>query len=234
VYAELRGRGIHPINVNERIIPVVKKGLSGLRKRDWVVIAAAPLFLFALGMFLVRNGKSVRMEPEIATPASTSPAYRAMEVAVGDILARFRAALPAIDNALIVNYALLERSADDSEFRREIAKGLDSATSAAAAIRNLYAAHYDQIPDQASQVAAQHLYGRAMDEVDAVRERYDGESCALTLLVENRGKWRVAHGRVVWDDPQLEREFLLFRRLELSTMTRFERDFPAENFQNSP
>lgn len=34
VYAELRRQGIRPIKVTERIVPVVRKGFKGLRKRD--------------------------------------------------------------------------------------------------------------------------------------------------------------------------------------------------------
>jgi len=39
VYKALRERGIRAIRVTERIQPIVRKGFSGLRKRDWSLVA---------------------------------------------------------------------------------------------------------------------------------------------------------------------------------------------------
>lgn len=48
VYAELRQRGIRAIKVTERIQPIVRRGLSGLRKRDIALIVSGAVIIAAL------------------------------------------------------------------------------------------------------------------------------------------------------------------------------------------
>ena len=51
VYAELRKRGIRAIRVTERITPVVRKGFSGLRKRDWSLIVCGVVIIVLGALF---------------------------------------------------------------------------------------------------------------------------------------------------------------------------------------
>lgn len=54
-YAALRQRGIHPIKVTERIVPVIRRGFGGLRKRDLVLLVAAVVILVVLAVFVGRS-----------------------------------------------------------------------------------------------------------------------------------------------------------------------------------
>lgn len=47
-YAELRKRGIRAIRVTERIVPIVRRGFKGLRKRDLAGIAAVLIVVAVL------------------------------------------------------------------------------------------------------------------------------------------------------------------------------------------
>lgn len=76
-YTELRGKGIRPMKVVEKIVPVVKKGIRGLRKRDItaivvvgvVVAIAASVYCFGLGR---KSGETesqtLREEVEVGLP----------------------------------------------------------------------------------------------------------------------------------------------------------------------
>lgn len=52
VYAALRERGIRAIKVTERIVPVVRNGLKGLRKRDLFLLLAVALVLGSIVWWL--------------------------------------------------------------------------------------------------------------------------------------------------------------------------------------
>lgn len=51
-YAKLRAQGIRPMRVTERIVPVVRRGLRGLRKRDILTIVLAALLLSGVAAFV--------------------------------------------------------------------------------------------------------------------------------------------------------------------------------------
>lgn len=73
VYAELRKRGIHAIKVTERIQPIVRRGFSGLRKRDWGVIAVAATALAVALSFVLDHFEPAPPPPTAATPADDHP-----------------------------------------------------------------------------------------------------------------------------------------------------------------
>lgn len=51
-YAELRKQGIRPIKVNERIVPIIRRGFKGLRKRDVLCLVLGVLCLVAVALYL--------------------------------------------------------------------------------------------------------------------------------------------------------------------------------------
>lgn len=61
-YAELRKQGIRAIRVTERIVPVVRKGLKGLRKRDIAAIAVCAVLLVGVAWLVAsrRSGRPVQ------------------------------------------------------------------------------------------------------------------------------------------------------------------------------
>lgn len=75
-YAELRAKGIRPMKVVEKIAPVVKKGIRGLRKRDIVAIVvtgvvvaiAASVYCFGLGRKSGAAENQAREEIDLGAP----------------------------------------------------------------------------------------------------------------------------------------------------------------------
>ena len=224
VYAELRRQGIRAIRVDERIVPVVRRGFRGLRKRDWTLIAAALTVLVCVAVFSPRWMPPPPPEPSAEPdPALENPDYVRLADAVEEAMSAFRAGFATIDRELLSNYRLVAKSTSADDFVAEIAKGRAVVEKVRADVKQAYDESYGNIPDScpAAQNAAQRLYGEVMTEVDAVSEGLDGDECALDLLQKNRGKWTVEHGEVKWSDPQLERTFAVVRRGSLSASSRW-------------
>lgn len=105
VYAELRRQGIRAIRVDERIAPVVRKGLRGLRKRDWSIIITVAVALIALAVILstIGNGSPSMAAPQpalentiqpsqsrAARPRRTTYESNVVEIRLGDRVASAR------------------------------------------------------------------------------------------------------------------------------------------------
>ena len=165
-----------------------------------------------------------------------SVAYRKITREVDAACEAYRDASARIDYELLANYALVERVKDMTEFRAIIAQGREILSKAKDAVRRSVEAHYEDIPpsnvDDRSE--AQRLYGLVMEELDAADERLESDECALSLLDENRGRWRVVKGAVIWDDPRLERQFRIFGREPSAAASRWERDFGRGRIESAP
>ena len=74
-YAELRKQGIRPIKVTERIVPIIRRGFKGLRKRDITCIVIIVVSLVALAWYL--SAQSTKHEAQ-----STSLTVNTEELAV--------------------------------------------------------------------------------------------------------------------------------------------------------
>lgn len=231
-YAALRGRGIRPIRVTERITPVVKRGFGGLRRRDWMALAAVAGVLVAVISVVAMKVSSDASAPvpDKAQPLRDSSScleYRQLISAVQAESDAHRKAMDEVDRELLSNYALVFRSRDLSEFRAEIERGRKVCEASRAKIRDIYRDRYGGIPESNhdEQVDAQRVYGVLMDALDADEERLSSDECALELLDSNRGKWKVRRGAVVWDDPRLDAEFRLYCRENIPGTMRWQRDF---------
>lgn len=237
VYDELRKQGIRAIRVEERIAPVVKKGLRGLRRRDWFIVTAVASF-FALiiswvVVFIVDNQEvsvvAQRKPSGLLMPVKTSMSkeFNALMSGVEIVLENHRKAADSIDRELLSNYALVERVSDISEFRMVIAKGREVVADTRAQVRDLFAKHYGLLSqnNEDELIQAQRAYGMAMETIDMTEERLDADECAIEILDSNRGIWRVKKGEVVWDDPQLEALFKMYCRDDIQGTSRWQKDF---------
>ena len=89
VYAELRKHGIRAIKVEERIVPIERKGFSGLRKRDWFLIAL--LFAVLLGFsFLVIGKRSSSLVSSTGTIRNRGIESNIVEISPGKYIAKPR------------------------------------------------------------------------------------------------------------------------------------------------
>lgn len=230
VYTELRKQGIRAIRVDERIAPVINRGLKGLRKRDWLFLAAI-LIVSVVG---VTAFLSLREETApVATAGthlldSTNPAYLKLMESVQREVETYRKALDAVDREVLANYALVYHSKNLDAFLAEIEKGRRVCEMARNAVHAVYANLYGNIPGGLTeeQIDAQRTYGSVMEAIDADEERLSTDECALVMLDSNRGKWQVRKGEVVWSDPDLDAQFSMFCRVNMAAGTsRWQRDF---------
>ena len=91
VYSELRSRGIRAIKVTERIAPVVRRGFSGLRKRDWTLAAVVVLALVGAALWFLRDeGPAETQVPDRRPAGRRAIESQVVEVRLGDRVATAR------------------------------------------------------------------------------------------------------------------------------------------------
>ena len=137
---------------------------------------------------------------------------------------------------LLHNYALIQRLADLSELYEEIDKGRqiieDTRTEARAIFKNIYEIFPAECVNE--RLDSERLYDSLMASVDTIEQRLEDEEEALVLLDENREKWDVRGGRLVFIDKRLEREFKFFNRPTAATSIRWRRDFGHGTIESTP
>ena len=247
VYSKLRDQVIRAIRVEERIVPVVRQGFRGLKKRDWLMLSLAVVGIFVALSFVstLHNNSS----NEIVN-ANGQAKYGGMDKSEGNVFAEengngslaekkrmdiiqdrskpfldlfkdvdalvmdFKTKFGGIDRELLGNYALLEHMNDVPAIRNELKRGRGIVSEKRKAILDVYKLKFTLIPESCveDRKMAQKIYGDVMNLLDAAEEELDGDECAITLLVSNKGLWTVRSGQVVWSDESLARQFRLFKR----------------------
>lgn len=231
VYAELRRKNIRPIRVDERIAPIVKRGFKGLRKREWIALAAIVMAAIAFAWVLAFSLETKSTQPttnrQSQVRIGAHPVCQRLIAGVESVSDKCRKAYGSVDWELLSNYALIEKSSDMSAFQSEIKNARRIVDKAKKEIRQLFLLNYSNIPvnSEDDKVCAQRLYGIAMGEMDQMEERIDGVECALEVLSANRDKWHVVKGCVVWSDKSLEREFSLYLPEQIEGTSRWRKDF---------
>lgn len=230
VYSALRRKGIHPIKVEERIAPVVKKGLRGMRKRDWVIVGIAVAVVLVVAVLLsFRQGTKSEQAKQFGRTSLMANDHSLQNLSreASEILDGYYSASAEIDYALLSNYALLEKSEDLSDFHAEITKAKAAVEAAREKAGSLFRARYKEIPEdrEEAQREAQRLYGVLMGQLDDAEEQVLAREASIALLEENRGKWRVVKGNVVWADKSLEQAFLMRLPENFAITSRWIKDF---------
>lgn len=89
-YAELRKRGIRAIRVTERIVPIVRRGFKGLRKRDYAGIAVVLIGVAVLvGLGAIRYAEqsaSRRTSSDLQIPVESITSNPEMQAEVRRVL----------------------------------------------------------------------------------------------------------------------------------------------------
>jgi len=89
VYAELRRRGIRAIKVTERIRPIVRRGLRGLRKRDIAALAVGAVVLAGLAV-AVASRLGPEPPPDVGVPVRKANVIESNVISIGDRVAPAR------------------------------------------------------------------------------------------------------------------------------------------------
>ena len=137
---------------------------------------------------------------------------------------------------LLHNYALIRRLSDLSELYEEIDKGRQIVEETRFDVMSLFGNIYEVFPAEYAneRLEAERLYDKLMASVDAIEQKLVDEEEALVLLDENRDKWDVRSGRLVFTDKRLEREFKFYNRPTEASSIRWRRDFGHRTIESKP
>ena len=240
VYEELRKQGIRAIRVEERVVPVVRRGFKGLRCRDWAILLilvsamVVMTVLFSLESMnkeqsQLYNRPDVVLKSAVASGGTSSEFQKLAQMSEG-LLEKHRKRECTIDRELLANYAALQRTDDISDFRNEIERGRSIVCESRSEIMSLFRRMYPLIPPERPEerTEAQRIYGVLMETVDVTDERLSSDECALELLDSNRGAWSVHKGRVVWSDDSMAAVFKMYCRDYAFGTARWKKDFAVE------
>ena len=255
-FAKVRAEfGIKPIKVTA---VVVGQGENTQDNRDahdgrratalGVLGVLAALALLAFGAWFWLTGRAARpgvrpyregTNPSVAVRHKTSAA----NIAFTNLAARAEALelrqkerTARLNLDLLHNYALIRRLADLSELYEEIDKGRQIVDETRADAREIFGGIYEIFPAECvnERIDAEKLYDALMSAADAVEQRLDDEEEALVLLDDNRDKWDVQSGRLIFTDTRLEREFKFYNRPTAATSIRWRRDFGHRGIESPP
>lgn len=230
VYGALKEKGIRPIKVSERIAPIVRSGFKGLRKRDWFVFLGVLVVALgvAVAVLTVRERteglpvalssepeKNIAQDDEESDLNQSSQMLAMIDDIIEDVCRRAYEVYKSIDHQLILNYAFIAHARDTDIVHRELKVGHECIAEARLNGSRRFNEVYDTIPKEEKGIReyAEQMYGIMMGDLDVYEEGLDAESCVVELLEKNRGRWRVDHGDVVFDDESLSRQFRLYIRI---------------------
>lgn len=223
VFAALRERGIRPIRV-ERAKP---EGVL-----EWMVsLVTTPLgiaVLVAAAAIGIAAFAVVRQGPRPTPVRAFAEGARFQELArkAEDVRAAHAEAFKSVDFELLRNYALIAQVDDLQRLNAEITKAKVVIANTRERLRALFGGVAEAfVGDPRGLAAAQALYGEVVSEVDADEAQVESDEAAIILLAENRDKWKVVKGRIVFSDDALCRDFApLAQSIDPST-ARWHRDF---------
>jgi hypothetical protein len=232
-YLALRRKGIRAIRVDERIIPVVKTGFDGLRAREWLCIVLSIVLLLVLFYVFMSSGDVMKpvAQREKLEPVRVEPDFRYQELLAmsESLIEEHRSSLEEIDRELLTNYALIMKAENLAEFKAEIARGRKIVERSQKSARERFKEFYVRIQDVHAELrlATQRMYGIVMSAIEATSEQLYCDECAIDCLFDNKGKWSVRHGEVIWSDSALAEEFMSYCTDGFAEAKRWERDFGA-------
>ena len=132
-----------------------------------------------------------------------------------------------LDIDLVRNHSLIEKTQDVAFLYDELNKARSLLDMSRSELQLLFGGIYARFPPESinERKDAQRLYGEIMGRFDAEEERFEDLESALTLLVDNRTKWKAKHGQVVFSDPELKKEFNYYSQANDPSTTRWRKDF---------
>ncbi len=246
VYARVRREfGIRPIKVvvadGALVTPRTNEAMIGhsLWSRRMVAIAFTCVLLAAgtaLCWIGLRHWRSKSTFTSIRYNSATSVAFSNILDRVQMIEKKQAERTASLNLDLLHNYALVQRLSDLSELYEEIDKGRQIVEETRVDVMSVFGDIYEIFPAECAneRLEAEKLYDKLMASADAIEQKLVDEEDALVLLDENRDKWDVRSGRLVFTDKRLEREFKFYNRPTKASSIRWRRDFGHRTIESKP
>ena len=246
VYARVRREfGIRPIKVvvadGALVTPRTNEAMVGhsLWSRRKVAIAFTCVLLAAgtaLCWIGLRHWRSKSTFTSIRYNSATSVAFSNILDRVQMIEKKQAERTASLNLDLLHNYALVQRLSDLSELYEEIDKGRQIVEETRVDVMSVFGDIYEIFPAECAneRLEAEKLYDKLMASADAIEQTLVDEEDALVLLDENRDKWDVRSGRLVFTDKRLEREFKFYNRPTEASSIRWRRDFGHRTIESKP
>ena len=246
VYARVRREfGIRPIKVvvadGALVTPRTNEAMVGhsLWSRRKVAIAFTCVLLAAgtaLCWIGLRHWRSKSTFTSIRYNSATSVAFSNILDRVQMIEKKQAERTASLNLDLLHNYALVQRLSDLSELYEEIDKGRQIVEETRVDVMSVFGDIYEIFPAECAneRLEAEKLYDKLMASTDAIEQKLVDEEDALVLLDENRDKWDVRSGRLVFTDKRLEREFKFYNRPTEASSIRWRRDFGHRTIESKP
>ena len=246
VYARVRREfGIRPIKVvvadGALVTPRTNEAMIGhsLWSRRKVAIAFTCVLLAAgtaLCWIGLRHWRSKSTFTSIRYNSATSVAFSNILDRVQMIEKKQAERTASLNLDLLHNYALVQRLSDLSELYEEIDKGRQIVEETRVDVMSVFGDIYEIFPAECAneRLEAEKLYDKLMASADAIEQKLVDEEDALVLLDENRDKWDVRSGRLVFTDKRLEREFKFYNRPTEASSIRWRRDFGHRTIESKP
>jgi len=222
VFETLRAQGIKAI----RVTRAKPEGLLG-----WVMyMLTTPLFIAGLIAVLAMSVAVfalVREEPaKVSRAYARGEGFKRLSAEAEEIRAAHAEAFKSVDFELLRNYALIAQVADLQRLNAEITKAKVVIANTRERLQTLFGNAPAAFADDAQGLAAaQVLYGEVMTVVDADEAQVESDEAAIVLLSENRDKWKVARGKIVFSDAALRRDFSLLSQSVDPATARWHKDF---------
>ncbi len=224
VFASLRERGIKPIRV-DRAKPEGVFGWLGyvLTSPLWVAVLVAAA---ATG---VAVSVVVREKPRpagVVRAFADGERFRELARQAEAVRTAHAEAFKSVDFELLRNYALIAQVDDLQRLNAEITKAKVVIANTRERLRALFGGVAEAFAgDPKGLAAAQALYGEVVSEVDADEAQVESDEAAIVLLSENRDKWKVVKGRIVFSDDALRRDFAPLAQAVDPSTARWHKDF---------
>lgn len=222
-FLSLRSSGIRPIKVVAQ---------DGSKANGETLFITRKRFIFAALGFGVLSGTwlsfSWPMLQDIISPPS--PRYhsdmvdkmKALSDAVGEIIEEHDVFLNSESFIFLTNYKI-----DPQQATHAVDAGKNILNSSRQKIRKLFRPLYGLIPSEYEneRTDALKLYADTMDHIDATEMRLNRSEKTYYLLFENRDKWMMKDGKIVFLDDLLEREYSYLQRNPSNAESRWCKDF---------
>ena len=227
-FAKLRQQGIKPIRVvRAKPVGIIERFIYFFFSVSGLSISIAIVAVTISVVLLVNKDSSRKTQTNLYVKTQS------FEKLAGDVALVRKAheeAYKMLDFELLRNYALISKLRDLQPLYAEISKGKIIIANTRERLRVLFSKVSKEFAeDKEGLVAAQALYGSVMSSVDIDEAQVESEEEVIALLDENRDKWKVVKGKIVFSDETLQADFSLLSQSVDPSTARWRKDFSPRN-----